>query len=85
MNFSKRWILCFAIAFQNRLAEAFLSISCELSEDLKAFASRIDLDTADNSKGDGAIFEHKRCGNGVVGIDFKFAEGMIGCGFECNG
>ena len=35
--------------------------------------SRIALDTAKNSRGDGEIFEHKRYGNGVAGkgkVDF---------------
>lgn len=87
MNFSERWIFCFVMAFQTRLAEAFLSISCELREDLKASASRIALDTAEYSKGDGAIFERKRCGNGVGGkADADFAEEMFGCAsFERNG
>jgi len=87
MNFSKRWIFCFVIAFQTRLAEAFLSISCELREDLKASASRIALDTAENSKGDGAIFERKRYGNGVAGkANADFAEEIIfECRFECKG
>jgi hypothetical protein len=73
MNLSKRWIFCFVIAFQTRLGEAFLSISCELREDLKASASKIALDTAENSRGDGAMFELKRFGNGVArkaNIDF---------------
>ena len=81
MNFSKRWIFCFVIAFQTRLAEAFLSISCELREDLKASASKIALDTADNSRGDGTIFERKRCGNGVAGkakVDLQMPE-VFGC------
>jgi hypothetical protein len=81
MNFSKRWIFCFVIAFQTKLAEAFLSISCELREDLKSSASKIALDTAENSRGDGAIFERKRCRNGVAekaNVDFA---AMSRCGF----
>jgi len=66
-NFSKRWIFCLVIAFQTRLTEVFLSIICELREAHKASASKIALDTVENSKGDGAIFERKRCGNGVAG------------------
>jgi hypothetical protein len=88
INFSKRWIFCFVIAFQTKLAEAFLSISCELREDLKASASRIAVVTAGYSKGDGAIFERKRCGNGTAGkANADFAEEMFECGFasECNG
>jgi len=66
-KFSKRWIFCLVFAFQTRLTEVFLSISCELREARKASASKIALDTDENSKGDGAIFERKRCGNGVAG------------------
>ena len=81
MNFSKRWIFCLVIVFQTRLAEDFLSISCELREDLKASASRIASDTAENSMGDGGMFERKRCGNGVAGkakVDLQMPE-VFGC------
>jgi hypothetical protein len=67
MNFAKRWILYHVTAFRTRLAEPFLSISCDLMEDLKAFASKLAMDSAGSSKGDGAIFERKRCGSGVAG------------------
>ena len=66
MNFAKRRIL-YLVVFQTRPAGFSLSMSRDLREDLKAFASKMAFDTANNSEGDGVIFERKRCGNGVAG------------------